>query len=451
MELNLRSLKSIINNEAKEYALYTVEERAIPNLIDGFKPVQRFIIYRALEKAKGDKSKYHKLAGLSGGVAEIGYHHGEGSAAEAGKLMANNWNNNVPFLDGRGAFGSRLIQKGGAARYVFCRISQNFFDLYKDLNISPEHPDVEHIPPKFYLPIIPTVLLNGVKGIATGYATNILPHSLKSVVECTKLAIDGKLDKEPEVQFPQFNGKIIPTESGVELQGTYELKGKTQLLITEVPYKWEREAYTTKILDELVNQGKISEYDDLSGEDEKTGQVKFRFKISIKKDFNLKSDPEERHEQIIKEFGLSQKIGQFFTVIDDQGKIRDDFTKASELIKYFVEIRKPFYQKRIDIKLSESEYLYDYAKAKVDFIKMVLDKTIVLSGKSRKDALAAIEQFDNLKPFSDKLISMNLYHMTKDEIKKLEQAAKEYKAEYEYWKTTDIETEYKKDIDSINA
>lgn len=451
MELNIRSLKSIIDIEAKEYALYTVEERAIPNLVDGFKPVQRFIIYRALEKAKGDKKKFHKLAGLSGGVAEIGYHHGEGSAAEAGKLMANDWNNNVPFLDGQGAFGSRLIQKGGAARYVFCRISQNFFDLYKDIEISPEHKDIEHVPPKFYLPIIPTVLLNGVKGIATGYATNILPHSLKSVVECTKLAIEGKLDKEPEVQYPQFNGKIIPTEAGVELQGTYELKGKTQLTITEIPYKWEREDYTVKVLDNLVNQGKIAEYDDLSGKDEKTGQVKFGFKITLKKDFDLKSDPQDRHDQIIKEFGLSQKIGQFFTVIDDQGRIRDDFKTASELIKYFVEVRKPFYQKRIDLKISESEYGYEYAKAKVVFIKKVLDGTIELSGKSKKAALESIEQFQDLKPFADKLISMNLYHMTKDEIKKLEDSAKEHKKEYQYWKSTTPDVEYKKDIDNILA
>lgn len=451
MELNIRSLKSIIDIEAKEYALYTVEERAIPNLVDGFKPVQRFIIYRALEKAKGDKKKFHKLAGLSGGVAEIGYHHGEGSAAEAGKLMANDWNNNVPFLDGQGAFGSRLIQKGGAARYVFCRISQNFFDLYKDIEISPEHKDIEHVPPKFYLPIIPTVLLNGVKGIATGYATNILPHSLKSVVECTKLAIEGKLDKEPEVQYPQFNGKIIPTEAGVELQGTYELKGKTQLTITEIPYKWEREDYTVKVLDNLVNQGKIAEYDDLSGKDEKTGQVKFGFKITLKKDFDLKTDPKERHEQIIKEFGLSQKIGQFFTVIDDQGRIRDDFKTASELIKYFVEVRKPFYQKRIDLKISESEYGYEYTKAKVVFIKKVLDSTIELSGKSKKAALESIEQFQDLKPFADKLISMNLYHMTKDEIKKLEDSVKEHKKEYQYWKSTTPDVEYKKDIDNILA
>ena len=97
---NVRSLESIINNEALAYAMYTVENRAIPNMIDGFKPVQRFVIARTLMLGKSDKNKFHKLASIAGGVADLGYHHGEGSAQETGALMANDWNNNVPFLDG---------------------------------------------------------------------------------------------------------------------------------------------------------------------------------------------------------------------------------------------------------------------------------------------------------------------------------------------------------------
>lgn len=451
MKLQDRDLKSIIDNEAKEFALYTVEERAIPNMMDGFKPVQRFIIYSALQKSRGDKKKFHKLAGLSGSVAELGYHHGEGSAAEAGKLMANTWNNNVPFLDGQGAFGSRLIQKAGAARYVYCRISQNFFDLYKDIEISPVHPDKEHIPPKFYLPIIPTVLLNGVRGIATGYSTNILPHSLKSVVECTKLAIEGKLKKEPKVSFPQFKGDIIPTENGVELVGKYELKGKTQLTITEIPYKWERDSYIEKVLDKLQDEGKI-EYEDDSGKDEKTGEVRFTFFIKLKKEFGLITDDEEAQRgQILKEFGLVQKAPQFFTVIDENGHIKDsnDFKTASDLIRHFVEVRKKFYGIRIEHKKKETLDAYTIALAKAVFISMVLKDEIKISGRKKADVIKDIEAVDKLKGHSDKLISMNLYHITKEEAKKLAEQAKELKSEYEYWTKTTPEVEYKKDLDEI--
>lgn len=451
MKLQNRDLTSIIDNEAKEFALYTVEERAIPNMMDGFKPVQRFIIYSALQKARGDKLKFHKLAGLSGSVAELGYHHGEGSAAEAGAKMANTWNNNIPFLDGRGAFGSRLIQKAGAARYVFCRISQNFFDLYKDIEICPVHPDKEHIPPKHYLPIIPTVLLNGVRGIATGYSTNILPHSLKSVVECTKLAVDGKLNKEPEVSFPQFTGDIVPSENGVELIGKYELKGKTQLTITEIPYKWERDSYIEKVLDKLQDDGKI-EYDDDSGKDAKTGEVRFTFFVKLKKEFGLiTDDAEAQRQQILKEFGLVQKAPQFFTVIDENGHIKDssDFEKSSDLIKHFVAVRKKFYDVRIEHKIKEYKDKYDLALAKATFISMVLKDELKISGRKKADVIKDIEAVDKLKGHSDKLISMNLYHITKEEAKKLVDQAKELKKEYEYWKSTTSEVEYKKDLDNI--
>ncbi|SCN45963.1 DNA topoisomerase II [Cronobacter phage Pet-CM3-4] len=137
-QLNMRNLQSIIDNEAKEFAIYTVENRAIPNLIDGFKPVQRFVIARALDLSRGNKEKFHKLASVAGGVADLGYHHGEGSAQDAGALMANTWNNNYPLLDGQGNFGSRLVQKAAASRYIFCRISDNFRKVYKDTEIAPD-------------------------------------------------------------------------------------------------------------------------------------------------------------------------------------------------------------------------------------------------------------------------------------------------------------------------
>lgn len=442
MQLIDRDLSDIIDNEALEYALYTVEERALPNIVDGFKPVQRFIIYGALQKSKKDKTKFYKLAGFAGGMAELGYHHGENSGADAGKLMANNWNNNVPFLDGQGSFGSRLVQKAGAARYVYCRISENFLNLYKDSELAPKHRDIERVPPAFYLPIIPTVLLNGVKGIATGYSTNILPHSLKSVIECTKLALEGKLDKEPEVEFPQFKGKIIPTETGVELQGLYELKGKTKLYINEIPYKWDRESYLAKIMDPLEDKGYIEYIDD----SDKDG---FKFQVTLRKDFGLITDDlEKQHEQIIKEFGLSQKVPQYFTVIGPNRELMDDIYQASDLIKRFVEIRKPYYAKRIENNISVFTEKYNLASAKADFIEEVLKGNLVITSRKKADVLKDIEKYP-FGEYAEKLLSMNLYHITTEEAKKLKDLAKEAKKELSYWQKTTAEIEYKNDLDNL--
>ncbi|YP_010843871.1 DNA topoisomerase II [Salmonella phage KM16] len=443
MQLNQRSLQSIIDNEAKEFAIYTVENRAIPNMIDGFKPVQRFVMKRALDLSRGNKEKFHKLASVAGGVADLGYHHGEGSAQDAGALMANTWNNNFPLLDGQGNFGSRLVQKAAASRYIFCRVSDNFRKVYKDLEIAPAHKDNEHIPPAFYLPVIPTVLLNGVRGIATGYATNILPHSFESIVECTRLALEGKLDKEPEVKFPKFNGKVVPTEDGgVELHGVYKFTSASQMYISEIPYKFDRDTYVEKVLDPLEEKGLITYTDDCS----KAG---FGFKVKFRGVYNLPVSTEMRHDMIMRDFKLIEKLSQFIVVIDENGKLNDKFTKASDLIKHFVEVRKTFVEKRIEHKLNEVKEQLTLAVAKAQFIKDVVDGKIVIQGKTRKALVSELEKVDLFKSHVEKLVSMNIYHITSDEAKKLIEAAKSLKKEYKYWQETTPEAEFIKDLEEL--
>lgn len=443
MQLNQRSLQSIIDNEAKEFAIYTVENRAIPNMIDGFKPVQRFVMKRALDLSRGNKEKFHKLASVAGGVADLGYHHGEGSAQDAGALMANTWNNNFPLLDGQGNFGSRLVQKAAASRYIFCRVSDNFRKVYKDLEIAPAHKDNEHIPPAFYLPVIPTVLLNGVRGIATGYATNILPHSFESIVECTRLALEGKLDKEPEVKFPKFNGKVVPTEDGgVELHGVYKFTSASQMYISEIPYKFDRDTYVEKVLDPLEEKGLITYTDDCS----KAG---FGFKVKFRKDYFNGETEDERHDMIMRDFKLIEKLSQFIVVIDENGKLNDKFTKASDLIKHFVEVRKTFVEKRIEHKLNEVKEQLTLAVAKAQFIKDVVDGKIVIQGKTRKALVSELEKVDLFKSHVEKLVSMNIYHITSDEAKKLVEIAKTLKKEYKYWQETTPEAEFIKDLEEL--
>lgn len=440
--LEQRDLKSIIDNEALAFALYTVEQRAIPNMIDGFKPVQRFVIARALDLARGNKDKFHKLASIAGGVADLGYHHGEGSAQDSGALMANTWNNNYPILDGQGNFGSRLVQEAGASRYIFARVGQNFYNLYKDSEYAPVHEDEEHTPPKFYLPIIPTVLLNGISGIATGYATNILPHSLESLRDAVLKQLKGEV-VEPTVSFPEFRGKVIEYEPGkYELHGTYKMTSRTQMNITEIPYKWDRATYIAKILDPLEDKGFITYEDNCSKEG-------FGFKVKFRKEYDLNTvhnDDEAQHNRIMKDFGLIERRSQNITVINERGKL-EEFDKASDLIRRFIDVRKGYIQKRIDLKICETEEAFKLALAKAQFIKTVIDGETVIQGKTRKQLL------DELKvrwpDYAEKLVSMNIYHITSDEAKKLGLEAKNKKEEHAYWKSTDVETEYTKDLDSL--
>lgn len=435
-----RGLKSIIDNEALAYAMYTVENRAIPNMIDGLKPVQRFVIARALELGRGNRDKFHKLASIAGGVADIGYHHGEGSAQDAGALMANTWNNNYPILDGQGNFGSRLVQEAAASRYIFARVGKNFFDMYKDSEYAPVHKDKEHLPPAFYLPIVPVVLLNGISGIATGYATDILPHDLASVKKSVVEAVEGKEISEPKVSFPEFKGEVVEVDGRWELHGKYKFTSRTQMTIEEIPYKYDREKYV-KILDELEDKGFIT-WDDACDEHG------FGFKVKFRKEYGLGETEEERHVKIMKDFGLIERRSQNITVVNEMGKLKV-YEKASELIHDFVEVRKKFVQVRIDGKLKETEEAFKLALAKAKFIKDVIDGVVVIQGKTRKQLIDEVSQNETYGNYAEKLVAMNIFHITSDEAKKLALEAKAKKEENDYWKKTNVKTEYLKDLESL--
>lgn len=437
----IRDLESIINNEALEYALYTVEERAIPNMIDGFKPVHRFIMHRALEMSKNGNS-FNKLASLAGSVSSAGYHHGESSAQSAGQAMANNWNNNIPFLEGQGNFGSRLVQEGAAARYVFCRVHENFSKIYKDSKLAPKHKDEEHKPPRHYLPLIPTVLLNGISGIATGYSTSILPHCIKSVISSTEQAVKGRKVKEPEVKFPKFNGDIITTDRGVQILGKYEWAGKRKLLITEVPLKYERADYIEKVLDKLEDNGIISSYDDLCSSEG------FRFSVNVKQ-----GDRDSlKHEEIIRMFGLSQNLAQFIVVIDENGKLRDDFSKASELIEHFVKVRLEYYSKRIDNEIRETTEKLNYAKAKKEFIGLVLKGDIELTIKTtKKELLKTLSENPITNGYEKELVALSIYHLTEEEFILSVKNVEELTKLLEKWNSTTPEEEYLQDLKDLKS
>lgn len=442
----IRNITEIVDSEAKEYAMYTVEQRAIPNMIDGLKPVQRFMVYRALSLSSGNREKMHKLASVAGGVADAGYHHGEGSAQDSGALMANTWNNNFPLLDGQGNFGSRIVQTAAASRYIFCRVSENFRKLYKDFDVCPAHEDVEHLPPKFYLPVIPVVLLNGVSGIATGYSTSIMPHCPQSVIECTRLAVNGQLDPkttQPEIKYPKFSGNIVKVEKNkYELHGLYDFTSKTQMYIKEIPYKYDRTKFV-KVLDDLENAGFITYDDDCS----KAG---FGFKVKFRKEYNLPTDPGLRHEKIMKDFKLIERLSQFIVVIDETGKLNDKFESSSELINHFVKVRMGFIEKRIAHKKVSTKKEFELAAAKLKFIAGVISGSIIIQGKTRKELTEELSENESFSAHVDKLVSMNIYHITKDEAMKLGEEAKKLKSLMAYWESTTPKIEYLKDLDELS-
>ena len=166
-----KTIKDFLSSEYRDFAYYTIEGRAIPSIVDGFKPVQRKIIHIANQIWKIGSEKPLKVFQLSGKVAsDAFYHHGEASLSNAVITMAQSFKNNLPLLDEIGQFGSLRSPAAGAPRYIGTRLTKNFRLVYKDFDLlTYREEEGQEIEPNFFLPIIPMVLVNGSSGIAVGF------------------------------------------------------------------------------------------------------------------------------------------------------------------------------------------------------------------------------------------------------------------------------------------
>jgi DNA topoisomerase-2 len=438
---NIYPISQVASNEWKSWATYTVEARAIPNLIDGLKPVMRFYLYSSIMNSK---TSFKKVSAVSGIISDYGYNHGESSAAGSGQLMAAEWNNNICLIEGRGSFGTRLIQEAGAPRYVYTKLHDNFNKYIKDIDLSPIHEDPEHEPPAFYLPVIPLVLINGTKGIATGFATSIIPRDPESVTKlCEEYLLKGSIKSQPKIKYPDFRGNVVAdteTPNKYFIEGIYEKKGKTQLTITEVPYGFDRETYI-KVLDKLEDDGDIVSYEDYC---DKTG---FFFEVKLKQN----SSATWNHSKILQKFKLSKTVTENLTVIDYDGKLRE-YSDARELIKDFCDYRLGILQKRIDLQQMNISEKVRWLNVKMNFIQAVLDDKIVFKNKKKKQVVD--QMVDSLIPLmnddSERLLRTNIMSLTDEMVKALVKEIKDAEKELLFWKTTTPVNQFTTDIEEIS-
>jgi DNA gyrase/topoisomerase IV subunit A len=432
-------LSKVAENEWKGFALYTVEARAIPNMVDGLKPSTRFYLYSSILNTPKDFKKVESVAGT---ITDYGYNHGTGSAAGAGQLMAAEWNNNICLVEGRGSFGTRLVQAAAAARYTQTRLHPNFHVYIKDLDLAPKHSDPEHQPPAFYIPIIPLVLANGVKGIATGFATSILPRDPNDLAKaCEEYITTGKIKTRPAIKFPHFSGKVMynEEENRYYCYGTYEKKSKTSLMISEVPYGFDRVSYI-KVLDALEDKDLIVGYEDLC---DKHG---FAFEVKLKQATSAKWND----ERIIREFKLVKPFTENLTVIDHNGKLRE-YDDERNMIRDFVDFRNTVLQKRIDLRKSEYEEELRWLNIKMQFIQAVLDEKIKFKNRKKADVSSQILDLTNARDQEDcdRLLRINIMSLTDEMVKQLQKEIAEAKKNLSFWKKTTVEDQFIGDLHDL--
>lgn len=438
-ETNEYPISSIAHKEWKSFALYTIENRAIPNMIDGLKNVQRFYLYSSIINSKRD---FKKVSAISGVVSDYGYNHGESAAAGAGQLMAAEWSNNICLVEGRGSFGTRLVQSAAAPRYTYSKLHSNFDKYIKDVKLSPIHPDPEHEPPAFYVPVIPLVLANGIKGIATGFATNILPRDPTELIKaCKEYITTGKIKKRIKVKYPHFNGDVVYDEQERKYycNGKFERKSKTVLLITEIPYGFDREGYI-EVLDKLEEKGDIVGYDDKCDKDG------FRFEVKLKQQISALWDD----DKIVKEFKLSKPLSENLTVIDHNGRLKE-YVDERDLIIDFCDYRSTILQKRIDNQLQLNIEEARWLDVKMQFIQAVLDEKIQFKNKKKADVQKQIlSSTSALACDVDRLLSINLLSLTDEMVKELAKQIKEVEKLIKYWKTTTPKEQFIDDLEEIS-
>lgn len=438
-----KSITEFLSNEYKEFAMYSIEGRAMPSIIDGFKPTQRKIIHGSSQVWKTGNEKNLKIFQLSGYIASnCFYHHGDASLSSAIINMAQRFKNNAPLLEEDGQFGSLRSPQAGAPRYIGTKLSDNFRLLYKDFDLLEyKEEEGESIEPKFFLPIIPTVLINGSSGIAVGFASNIMNRDVKSMIEACMKVLSGKNPGEVKPSLIGFTGDYIQdTENHKRwiIRGKFNKLNTSTVKITELPPSMTYEKYE-EILDKLVDDKIIVSYDD-NCKDNIDYTIKFQ-RADLEKYDN---------EKLTKLLKLEESSTEIFSTLDEFGKLKI-FEKTEDMIMYFVNFRLGYYTKRKEFMLNKMNHELKIFANRGRFIKAILDGKLKINNVSRPDIIKSIEVMglEKIDESFDYLLRMPIYSLTKELFEKLKEDFTTKKVEIKKLEETDPKDMYIDDLSDL--
>ena len=439
-----KTITEFLNKEYKEYSLYTIEQRAIPSLVDSFKPSQRKIIFASDQIWKTGSEKPMKVFQLAGSVASKSfYHHGNASLESAIIVMCQDFKNNLTLFDGVGQFGDLRSPEAGAPRYIGCKLNKNFRLVYKDFELL-EHKEEEgnEIEAKYYLPIIPMVLVNGSSGIAVGFSSNILNRNPKEVLKSTlKYLKEGKvIPLTPYLK--QFNGDWIKDPENPKrwiIRGKFEIMNTNTIRITELPPSMTLEKYEN-VLDDLVEKKLIVSYDDNCKE-------KIDYLVKFTREGLAKLD----NEKLFKLLKLEESSVENFNTIDENGKLKI-FESAEDIVSYFVDFRMGYYHKRKEYLINKLESELKVLLNKGKFIKAILDGKLEVKNVSKDILITKMTELglDKIEDSYDYLLRMPIWSLTKELFDKLKEDFKNKKEEIEKIKNTDPKDMYLNDLTELD-
>jgi len=410
--INPLTITDFLNKRLRSFSVYDCE-RSIPNIIDGLKTSQRKILFAIIKKGLTSQSKPMKVAQLGGYVAEqTNYHHGEQCLFDTIIKLAQSFvgSNNIPYLEEKGQFGCR--NNGGkdaaSARYIYTRAHPILSKIYRKEDesiLNYQYDDGQKIEPLFFLPIIPMILVNGCKGIGSGWSTNIPNHNPVDIVNyiLNWLSSDKKNNQTNISLSPHYNkftGRMVKVDEHTYTSyGTFT-EEKKNIVITELPVGEWTDTYKNK-LETMIENKQIKRIKNYS--------TKHKVKFVVKTDKKMNSK-KLKLEKIIKTSNL---------VLFNQECRITKYDTISSILTYFCKIRLQYYEKRKNALLVIYKKELQFKQNKKRFLEMVGERKINLYNISEKDLIQKLKEckFDTVKNSYDYLLNLNVRSFT--QIKKL--------------------------------
>ncbi len=441
-------LKKTMEKSYIDYAMSVIASRALPDVRDGLKPVQRRVLYSMIELNNGPDKPHRKCARIVGDTMGKYHPHGDSSIYGALVNMAQEWSTRYPLVDGHGNFGSVDGDGAAAMRYTEARLSRFSMEMRADIgkdtvyfvpNFDETEKEPTVLPSRF-----PNLLVNGTSGIAVGMATNIPPHNLREVVSAVIKIIDNRVEEDRDtaieevldiVKGPDFpTGASILGRAGIEEayrtgRGKIRVRavssietlpnGKSRILVTEIPYLVNKARLIEKIAD-LVKEKRVDGITDLRDESDRSGM---RIVIELRRDVNANVvlNLLLKHTQLQDTFGVIM-----LALVNNQPKVLN----LLQMLTYYLDHQKEVVTRRTKYDLNKAEeraHILEGLLIALDNIDEVI--RIVRGSRTTQDAKQQLmERFGLSDPQAQAIVDMRLRALTGLEREKLENEYKELEA-----------------------
>ena len=438
-------LKETMEKSYIDYAMSVIATRALPDVRDGLKPVQRRVLYSMIELNNGPDKPHRKCARIVGDTMGKYHPHGDSSIYGALVNMAQEWSTRYPLVDGHGNFGSVDGDGAAAMRYTEARLSKISMKMLADINkntvdFAPNFDEMEKEPtvlPSRY----PNLLVNGTTGIAVGMATNIPPHNLREIVQAVVKMIDNRIQEDrdttleeilPIVKGPDFpTGAMILGTRGIEeayrtgrgkirVRAVTEIEtmdnGKSRILVSELPYMVNKARLIEKMA-ELVRDKRIDGITAITDESSREGM---RINIELRRDANANVILNQlyKHTQLQDTFGVIM-----LALVNNEPKVMS----LLEMLHHYIVHQEEVVTRRTQYELNKAEeraHILQGLLIALDHIDEVI--RIIRASKTTQMAKEGlIERFGLSEAQAQAIVDMRLRALTGLEREKLENEYKE--------------------------